>query len=180
MKDNPKDGRALLDALREGRKEAIQRLYGDFFPGLSNFVRNNQGTLEDAKDLFQECLFYLYRYLNKTDREEIDNLPAYFRAMYRNRWYHHLNQKAKLDDAVKDYQEPVSEPDEMYYIYLLAFQKLGKDCRQVLKYYVEGKNSEELASYLNTSTDYAKRKKYLCKEQLKKIALELLKKDLTE
>ena len=178
MKDNPKNTKALLEALRVGKREAIQKLYEDFFPGLLLFVRNNQGNDEDAKDLFQECLFFLYRHLRKSDGKEIENLPAYFRAMYRNRWYHHLNRKVKEDELLRDYEIVVSGEDYYYYLYLIAFEKLGDDCKQVLKYYIEGKNTQELARLLDTSVDYAKRKKYLCKENLKKIVSALLQKDL--
>jgi RNA polymerase sigma factor (sigma-70 family) len=166
----------LVEQLRTGEVEAIEGLYHRFFPGLNRFVRNNKGTVEDARDLFQECLYYLYRNLNRPEGLAIDNLEAYFRAMYRNRWFQYLANKTRTQVTEQDYGAwETNEEDIYYYAYIRAFNSLNDDCRQVLEYYVEGKNTREIADLLGTTLDYAKRKKYLCKEKLKEIAEKLMK-----
>lgn len=174
MEDNLRETRELLRGLADGNGEAVQILYEQQFPGLLSFVRNNRGDFEDAKDLFQECLFYLFRYVSKQGIEAVENFEAYFRGMYRNRWYLQLNKRSREIDLKQNFTVQVEEDDLYYFVYLRAFEKLGTDCQKVLQYYIAGKNTEELALLLNTSVDYAKRKKYLCKENLKKIASQLL------
>ena len=176
MKNNLEDTTNLLQSLANGDREAIQFMFDKYYPRVLGFVKENRGTVEDAKDLFQECLFYLFRYIGKPDNKTIENLESYFRTMYRNRWYHHLAKVGKEKELRQNYEAWPDEEDQYYFIYLKAFEMLGDDCKKVLRYYVEGKNTEELAILLDTSLDYAKRKKYLCKENLKKIATKLLNK----
>ncbi|MCB0688543.1 MAG: RNA polymerase sigma factor [Saprospiraceae bacterium] len=180
MRSDSKYTESLLEQLAAGKKEAIEKIYHAYFPGLLSFVRNNRGDIEDAKDLFQECLYYLYRYLRKSDAQEIANLEAYFRVMYRNRWYEHLKKRNREVESIEDSEVIIEEEDIHYYVYLQAFEKLGSDCKKVLRFYIDGKSSQEIADLLNTSIDYAKRKKYLCKESLKEIASQILKNHLTK
>ena len=177
MERNSKDVEQILLDLKEGKTKGISDIHRLYFAGLLSFVARNNGNDEDAKDLFQECIFYLFRSVSEKEGLFIDNLDAYFQGMYRRRWFHFLK-KRKQDHTLKeDYQQETSENEEdiYYLIYLRAFRLLGVDCQKVLEAYVEGKKTEEIADMLDTSRDYAKRKKYLCKENLKKIAAKLLR-----
>lgn len=166
--------REILKKLRGGDDGTIREMYQFFFPKILRFVLQNSGAESDAKDLFQECIFYLYRYAQNTDFE-VQNLDAYFMHMIRNRWYHQLKVRKRESEAIEgvNMEEEMSS-DFQYYAYLKAFSQLGKDCKEVLEHYINGTPVKTVAKKLNTSIDYAKRKKYLCKEQLKKLALEIL------
>ncbi len=145
-----------------------------FLPKIRRFVLQNSGSISDAKDLFQECIFYLYRYAQDT-AFEVQNLDAYFMNMVRNRWYHQLRVRKREEGVIDTLDTGESRANDLqYYAYLRAFAQLGADCRKVLELYIEGIPVKSVAEKLNTSIDYAKRKKYLCKEQLKKLAFEML------
>lgn len=163
-----------LRKLRSGEKQTIRAMYQYFFPKIRQFVLQNSGSESDAKDLFQECIFYLYRYTQNTSFE-VQNLDAYFMNMVRNRWYHQLRVRKREFEAIDRIEGEEERADDFqYYAYLKAFSLLGNDCKQVLEYYINGVPMKLVAEKLKTSVDYAKRKKYLCKEQLKKLALEML------
>lgn len=161
----------IVAGIRAGDKQAINLLYDRTYPGLKAFVKRNRGTDEDAIDMFQECMYYLFRALKKSDDLQIDNVFAYFTRMYQNRWRLKLKKRLKEEQVVAELDSEVNEDDTRYYLYLRALQQLGEDCKNVLKLYVDGLSVNQIAERLSTTTDYAKRKKYLCKEQLKKIAL---------
>lgn len=166
--------RETLQKLRVGHGDTIQQMYQYFFPKMRRFVLQNSGSESDVKDLFQECIFYLYRYAQDSSFE-VQNLDAYFMNMVRNRWYHQLRARKRVSEAIERIEvEEEMTVDFQYYAYLKAFSLLGNDCKQVLEYYINGVPVKSVAEKMNTSIDYAKRKKYLCKEQLKKLALELL------
>ena len=163
-----------MESLRKSDRDTITKLYVDFYPLLNSYVIRNSGTEDEAKDLFQECMVYLYQLSCKEEIPEIRNLKSYFIGMFKNRWFVQLKKQKRQTDFLNSYQlEFIEADDENYNMYLRAFQRLGDDCREVLQYYVDGKKNQDIANLLNTSLDYAKRKKYLCKEKLKSIVQEL-------
>lgn len=157
----------LLRGIRNGDKNSIQQLIVSHSGMLTSFVLRNSGTKDEAKDLMQESMYQLFRALRKDPMPRIDNLNAYFSTIYRNVWMKRLKIK-KREESVKD-SLPADDTadDENYYKYLVAFEKLGEDCKNVLEFYIQGMKNSQIAEKLNTTEAYAKRKKYLCKEKLK-------------
>jgi RNA polymerase sigma factor (sigma-70 family) len=166
----------LLKKIREGDVQIIESIYERYFSKINSFVLRNSGSEEDARDVFQECMFQLFQYSRRMEAPHIENFEAYFFGMCRNKWFSNLAKRKRnvASDKENAYENDDSE-DHYYYIYLSALEKLNQDCREILNYYVEGKKTEEMAQLLDTTVDYAKRKKYLCKEKLKAIALAELK-----
>lgn len=170
-------GETVIRGIGEQNRELIQWIYENYYPRVESFVRQNSGTGEEAQDLFQECMFLLFQYSRRGSRKEVENFSSYFYGMYRNRWLVHLARRKKRSESEEHAENVKDEEDDLrYLVYLKAFEKLGEDCKEVLRQYIKGISTEELASVLKTSIDYAKRKKYLCKEKLKSIAAVELKK----
>lgn len=169
----------LLDNIKAGKKETIESLYKDYYFDIESFVINNSGNREEAKDLFQECMYIIFEYSRKPHRKDIESFSAYFSGIYRNRWYSHLKKKKREFEKLEGWNQiEIADTEDLYYYsYLKAFEQLGEDCKKVLRYYINAKTTEEIAELINTSIDYAKRKKYLCKEKLKEIAHRELKKN---
>ncbi len=176
MKGKSKAAAALMEGIKSGDSAAIKLMYENHFAKVVRFVTSNSGDLEDAKDLFQECMFYLYQRARNDQALQVQNIDAYFTGIYRNRWYQNLKVKQREREG-RDLLMAASPPDEddrQYYAFLQGLRLLGEDCQEVLRFYLSGKTMTELSAHLGTTVDYAKRKKYLCKEQLKKIAHKLL------
>ena len=180
MKGNSKIANAWLDGIRRGDSSSIQMMYESHFLKMTKFVEANSGNREDAKDLFQESMFHLFQRLRDRQDLEIQNLDAYFTGMYRNRWYQNLKVRRRDRETREQLVEAttVASDEAEYYAYVQGLRLLGPDCQEVLRHYVEGRPMSDLAASLQTTVDYAKRKKYLCKEKLKKLALDLLERNL--
>ena len=50
----------LLKGLANNDKEAIEAIYRDNYNLIQNLIINNNGTEDDARDVFQEALIVLY------------------------------------------------------------------------------------------------------------------------
>ena len=164
----------IASLIRSGDKSGINQLYDTYFDFVLIFVQRHGGTSEDGRDIFQESAISLYSTLRKNPDLIIDNFDAYFTRLYKNRWYTFYNKQQKNKEAQNQWQVEVAEPveDERYTMYLTALSKMKTECQNAIKYYLQGLSVEEMAIKMNTSKDYAKRKKYLCKEELKKMIKE--------
>ena len=122
----------------------------------------------------------LYRQITGDSLTLSTDLKGYFFGIARNLWSARLRQKNLVtgmepqfdvaDEAsTEDYEERLFER-----IMSRAFQKLKPDCQTILTLYADGISFQEIAEKMHLKNeDYARRKKYLCKEAL----LELVKAD---
>jgi len=57
----------IIYGIKKGDKLVIESVYRDYFLLVSNYVLKNSGSIEDAKDIFQESLIVIY---HNAGREE--------------------------------------------------------------------------------------------------------------
>jgi RNA polymerase sigma factor (sigma-70 family) len=83
----------LLEALR-GDMEAQDRALKIFFIDnpeplnqVKRFVLRMNGTVEDAEEIFDDAVFYLFQNIKKQAFEKRSKLMSYFFTIAKNRWY---------------------------------------------------------------------------------------------
>ena len=170
-----KDDRELLEGLIEARPSAVRRLYDDILPAVIYWVEQNNGTEDDARDLFQEALIALFRRLENGEFELTCTLKSFMRIICRNLWLTHLRDRRKIDATPLEEVEP-AEPDadllgqlersERNALYFRHFDDLGEKCRQILAWFFEKVPLAEIARRLGSSENYIKKRKFECKEKL--------------
>ena len=170
----------LLTQLRHGDSAAIRRLYQLAFPSCARFVKNNSGTQEDAKDLFQESLMVLIKNLRKADFELTCTVKTYLYSVMRNLWLKRLNRKDNLqldiDEPEKDFilieeneieeKQAVERQHELIADILRHFKE---DCRKLLvSFYFKKMSLKEIAKIMDYTYSFARVKKTRCMDALKK------------
>ncbi|MEJ7610240.1 MAG: sigma factor [Ferruginibacter sp.] len=87
----------LIKSLQTGRDrdEAIRFIYKNHFSSLTAFVMNNNGSLEDAEDIFQEVVvnFISLVQLNKFRGES--SFKTFLYSMNRFGWLNELKRRSK-------------------------------------------------------------------------------------
>lgn len=167
----------FLKGIKESRREILIEIYNNNFPPIRNFILQNNGNIDDAKDVFQDVLVSLFRKLSKEEIEIKSSFNVYIFTIGKYVWFKHLKKKERhssreMENTVPMLSEEFLQEDR-YKIFQKGLKKLGPDCQKVLSFYFENKSFEEIAQLMNyKSSDYAKRKKYLCKNQLVKLVKE--------
>ena len=59
MNNIPTDNEVILGILNNS-ESVLKRLYGAYFPMVLQLIINNNGTTDDAKDVYQEAIIILY------------------------------------------------------------------------------------------------------------------------
>ena len=72
----PTDSEIVFGILNNS-ESAIKRLYVAYFPMVMQLIINNNGTPDDAKDIYQEAIIVLYNKIKKGDFELKHNLSGY-------------------------------------------------------------------------------------------------------
>lgn len=179
---NPEDENSLLiKKFRERDYVTVDFIYKSLFPGLLKFIIKGKGKREDAEDVFQDAMLIAYIKLDE-GYEVKTTIQAYLFGICKNIWFTRLKKQKFLvdllyEDMAKDLNIDIEQ--EMYQVekrklFKEKFELLSAGCKQVLNLFFEGKSMEQIAKEINSeSVDYAKQRKFKCKEKL----IKLIKKD---
>ena len=167
----------IIEGIRLQEDKVLNYLYDKFYLTIKNHVIKNSGSEDDASDVFQDTIITLYQRIMHNNFTLTSELKGYFFGIARNIWSAQLRQKVKTEEILNDLPEEVddelSDP-ALQKLVSAAFARLKPDCQMTLTLFYEGNTYEEIALKMNLKNEqYARRKKYLCKETL----IELIKLD---
>lgn len=171
---------AILTGLREKRADSIRYLYREYFSLAKSIVEKNSGSYQDAEDVFQDGIIVLYQKILSGPITLNCSLRTFFYSICRNIWMQRLDRKWRLlysDDlvgeAVEEYDsvplEINEEKIERTRLYQVHFLSLPADCQKILRMFISRMSLKEISAKMGfKDVTYAKTRKYLCKNMLRK------------
>jgi len=170
----------VFRAIGENDKRAIESVYSDNYGLIQHFVVTNNGSEDDARDVFQEAMMVLYEKSRSPEFELTCQIRTYLYSVSRRLWLKKLQQARRIESHVEGLEklvpveEDLEEHDKLNAQYLTmrtAMGKIGEPCKSLIEaFYVHRKNMHEIASFFGyTNADNAKNQKYKCLMRLKKL-----------
>ncbi len=146
----PTDSEIVFGILNNS-ESAIKRLYVAYFPMVLQLIINNNGTADDAKDIYQEAIIVLYNKIKKGDFELNSKLKTFIYSVCRRLWLKRLSQMNRYGGDVHDFQEylPVEEDvedqnerDIQFTKMQSALQLLGEPCKTIIEdFYINNRSA---------------------------------------
>lgn len=170
----------LLQGLARNDKKAVETIYRENYSMIQALIINNNGSSDDAKDVFQEAMIVLYEKARSGNFELNCQIRTYVYSVSRRIWLKKLQQASRyagepghVEPVVpveEDLEEHVKR-DQEFGMMEKAIQGLGEPCKSLLEaFYLQKKNMQEIASSFGyTNAENAKTQKYKCLMRLKKI-----------
>jgi len=176
----PERDRLLLKGLAINDKDAIQAIYKENYGLIQSLVIQNNGSEDDARDVFQEGLIVLYEKSRSESFELNCQIRTYIYSVCRRIWLKKLQYLRRFETQVEVLEDtvPVEEDleahekiNKQYAVMRAAMGKIGEPCKSLLEsFYVNHKSMQEIASFFGyTNADNAKTQKYKCLMRLKKL-----------
>lgn len=168
----------LINGIASGDTVLIQKVYGKYFDSIVNYTLKNSGTVDDAKDIFQDAIMVIYQKLTDPEFKIQYSLHTYLFTICRNIWLKKLRKKSDQTVSLppnmvlinKDTFEDELSWREKEKLYRIKFKQLGEKCQKVIRLYLGGTSMQDIAIKMGfSSPGYAKKKKYQCKNQLFKL-----------
>lgn len=170
----------IVELIRSNRHNKAVRAIFKYFPSVRKIVKQHNGTIEDAEDVFQESLVILYKNLEDQNFQLTSSLHTYIVGISKNvlRDKKRVIQKQNSsEEKFLEIQEKDSchQDDSKRKIALQSIESLGQKCLDILQsYYFYGMSMEDIAQKFNyASSKSAKNQKYKCLERARKKAREL-------
>lgn len=177
------DDQKYIEGLKQNNSFVIQSIYEKYAPKVINYIKQNQGTEDHAKDIIQETLVTIYNQAHEKNLQLTCPFDAYFFLLCKRKW---LNQLKKIgtnrvtineellsnsDDALELVFE-TSVFEQQHALYEEMFEKLEPSCKDLLKATFKIKSMEKVAESLGITYAYARKKKSLCIGKLTKLIRE--------
>jgi len=170
----------LLQGLARNDKKAVETIYRDNYGMVQALIINNNGSTDDARDVFQEAMIVLYEKARSGTFELQCQIKTYMYSVSRRLWLKKLQQTKRYtsDFGDPDSMVPVEDDledhvkrDQEFGMMEKAIQGLGEPCKSLLEaFYIEKKNMHEIAgSFGYTNPENAKNQKYKCLIRLRKL-----------
>ena len=189
MDNSSTNSLALLDLLKSGNKDAFRELYTSIFPSCSHLILNNNGTMNDARDIFQESLMVLVKNLRRVDFKLTCDIKTYIYSIMRNLWLKRLNKQKRgglslVIDEPSDREYIIIQEDELAEkeekeqqldIVAEILKDFKEDCRKILTaFYFKKQSMKEIAATMDYTNQFIRVKKVRCMDALKKKVKERL------
>ena len=170
----------LLQGLANNDSKAIETIYKQNYNMVQNLILNNNGSYDDANDIFQETMIALYEKAKTESFVLTCKINTYVYSISRRLWLKRLQQLGKFNNQIESLKETVSVEEDIeihrkrdaeYNIMEHALGSMGEPCKGLLEgYYLKKLDMQTLAKEFGyTNADNAKNQKYKCLMRLKKM-----------
>ena len=166
-----------IEGLLNNDSSIIESIYKKFAPKVTYYIKINSGSADEAQDVIQEVLITIYNQAKTKGLALTCPFDAYFFLLCKRKWLNELKKSYNKEVTIKDENVSIDkdveklaieteEQDEKQSLFDEMFQKLGEKCQEVLKLSFVTKTMEEVASKMNVTYAYVRKKKSICTGQL--------------
>ncbi len=173
------DVTAQLIAIKANDEATLKSLYENNYHTVEKYVLNNNGSVEQAKDIYQEAFIAVWRniQLDKFNHENESALIGYLFQIARNKWMdylrsNHFKKNIKLSDIEYRLPEEVADEEDNSFIANVKkqFEELGGNCRELLtRFYYKKESMKIIAKQFAWTEATARNNKYRCLQQLREL-----------
>ena len=179
MKPDPQE-LTLLAGLANNDRLAIEVIYSRNFGMVQSLIINNNGSSDDARDIFQEAMIILYQRSRSPEFELQCQLKTYLYSICRRLWLKKLSQTRQYVPEMNGIEDVVAVEEDIdtheksskeFQMMEKAMLGLGEPCKSLLEaFYIQKKNMSDIASDFGyTNAENAKNQKYKCLVRLRKL-----------
>lgn len=165
--------------LKSKDNHAYEILYKFYYPSVKNFILKNNGSEDDAKDIFQETIIVLLEKVPKDDFNLTSSLKTYIFAISSNLWLKRLRDSNNMVKAeIGTYEKYLSDYEEVEEDIhrdnsnkiVKVFKMMTNKCIILLKaIFYDDKNIDTITKdFRYTNKHNAQNQKFKCLEQARK------------
>lgn len=169
----------LIEGIKKQNDKVIAEIYKLFFPSVRQFIYRNNGSLEDARDIFNDAIIVV---LLKAREDAINlncSLKTYIYAICRNLWLKKIKAEKlelisydEIDDTMYSaevIEEELYNVSRAHLLYQKHFVRMSATCQKLLESFLDGKTFKEITEEMDFENEgYARKRKYRCVKLLVK------------
>ncbi len=171
----------FITGLLQNDTAVVKEIYDRFAGKVKSYMLQNNGSDDDAADIFQESLIDIYQQAQYKGLQLTCPFEPFLLLVCKRKWLNELKKKQRqgvtkgtedlsgIGEDVFALAEQVQVQDEKAALFMAMFEKLGERCREVIRKCLGNKPQDEVAEELGVSYAYLRKKKSECTAELIKL-----------
>lgn len=166
-----------FEGLKEQNNVVLNAVYANLYGPVESYIINNGGSINDAKDIFQEAVIVLYQKIRKNELTSKTKFRFYLYSTARNLWFKEIEALGKKEKIIGEFKnitdnEKTEIINDIIYskrltLFRTKFEELSDDCKRVIRLFLNGMSLTDITSLMGySSIQHTKNRKYRCKESL--------------
>jgi len=163
---------------------AIKYIYKNHFYGLSNYIKLNQGSEQDAEDIFQEVVVSFIEIVRANKFRGESSIKTFLYTLCRYAWLNELKKRNRALLREEKYEESQGGENgdishllverEAKGLVMAMIDRLGDVCKRILvAYYYDDYSMKEILPLVEFQNEQVLRnKKYKCLKNLEQMLTE--------
>lgn len=167
----------IIDGIRTKDSSVCSYIYKNYYPVIEKIILSQyQGTVAQAKDIFQDALMTVFTAAAGDIPLKIDySFITFFSTICKRRMIDEIRKSKKLIrenkfDAVENDDPMICDiiiEEDKVRLFEKHFTQLGQKCKELLTLFLEGLSIREITCKLNMSSDqFTKKRRLQCKISL--------------
>ncbi|TFH20973.1 MAG: sigma-70 family RNA polymerase sigma factor [Bacteroidia bacterium] len=168
----------LIKGIRHHESPVLDYVYDTYYPIIEGYIIHNQGSCEEARDIFQEAMIVVYNRIKSDQLELTCKFGTYLYAICKNMWIQERKkyllraEKLKQQPLVVNDPGPADDPllqNHLSHLFNKHFGDLSEDCQKILSMYFNNFSVEDIRTAMNyKDLHHTADRKYRCKKSLVK------------
>ncbi len=175
------DEKEIIQKIKENDEETIEKIYISNYPAIMYFVISNNGTIQEAKDIYQDAFIIFLDKLKDPAFELYCKIKTYLYSVARRLWLLELarsNKKTPILNETANYiyqhideETDLEKREQRFRAMYQSLEEIGEHCKNLLTdFYIRKLSMNEITEKMGyTNTDNTKNQKYKCLKRLKTI-----------
>lgn len=166
----------LIKGIRNHNSFILRYVYDTYYPRIEGYITHNQGSVDQARDIFQDAMIVVYNRIKSDELELSCKFGTYLYAICKNIWVQERKKHLLRTEKLKQHPLMVNDPgpanDPLLQNHLTTllnkhFEELSKDCQKILSMYFNNFSVEEIRMAMNyKDLHHTADRKYRCKKSL--------------
>jgi len=163
----------LIEGIRKQDERIITEMYTTYFPSVRHYIYRNNGSAEDARDIFHDAFVVLLEKIRGNSLDLNCSLKTYLYAICKNLWLKKISSYKPVHTQYSDLEDtlaganPINQEfydiNRAYLLYQKQFALMSPTCRKLIQYFLEGHSYQEITKLMNYENEgYARKRKYRC------------------
>ncbi len=166
----------LIKGIRSHDSSVLRYVYESYYPIIEAYIIHNQGSGEQARDIFQDAMIIVYKRIKSRELELTCKFGTYLFAICKNIWMQERKKYLLRAEKLRQHAFVVNDPgpadDPLLQNHLIElfnkhFEDLSKDCQKILSMYFNNFSVEDIRAAMNyKDLHHTADRKYRCKKSL--------------
>ncbi len=161
--------------MRRNDPATLQALYKAHFPTVRAHVFRNNGSVDDAQDMFQEAIAVLWLKVKEGSLADASDPGAFLFRVAKNKWLDQLRSASHkhmrvvpVDQLPERAGEDTASTEERIQRLRAVYERMDEKCRNVLgRFYFEQQDLATIAAAMQVEEDSIRTIKYRCMMKLR-------------